>query len=1628
MTQRGMRVLIFTDSRGQHKPAGCTHDIFAERLARHPRLDVDMFLCPMKWTTTLDFLEQFPPERLARYHHVILYSGIVEWSPRPAPSAYADLYDNQSPANTENLGLNTLDYSRKIVNNKKAMFDHVFGEKAMAAHLSRPFDTVYEGQPTINMYSLQMAEKSLIPRLAEIPNLLFINSNRFCSDWNGDYWKARPSNIRLTEAYSELFAGSLPRDRVIDLLDWDETDVKRFTCDNIHLSEAGSDMLYERIMHRLNGWPSRRAVVRAFQGTIPSLQSPRLTHDELFKTLTPEEQDQCRRTTLIIGARIRDGDEERIRNLRFLLRWLNKFYGSMFDILLVEQDDKPRLVQMMADLPAGVRHEFIYNPNDFNRGWAYNAAVAHFCPSADVVALMDTDVLTGDGFVDCVLACHRDCQAVSPYQNIYYTNAAEVSELLEETSYSGLRRPDAIRNPVTITGGVLIVKKSAFMAVNGFEQYVGYGCEDRALDVTLINRYGSDALFIAHESYVHLHHQPDKAARSNFDRIYGHLTGWYGCKYDPRIGPHDYIHKNCGHAPLAVTEVLAKSRRKAFADLALYRLGGRLLTSNGQPAMKHRVADNGAFLPGLHAELRAKNLERAIAICDSALDVYQDTPLQPLFIKKREEIKHIIINSWSSASGFPERTSETLVILGNGPSLKYVMGNPAYREILKRYDTFGLNAAYRAYDELNFWPTYHGCLDMIVVESHLESYRAILPKLRKMYLLSEDHLGNDIIGFDHLNLTRIRFDPKFRDSNEKVLSTDFAAFRNWQNSGCNCVQIGLMLGYERVVLLGMDANYKELLTEADVVRDEKYHWDHLQITKNVKANDNYWFSGYQQVGDKYNIPNADKYHLPAWNALGLSEHRGRIVNCTTETKITTIARRSFEEIFGVVPSYRVLGEENQLTALNPDVDNLIGRIVKIGVHFFLMAEHDGKAVRKFVSARAFNDLFDRASGLRVLVCDESVLQIPCHGVVDDLSGYDPDGLKPGLTFMVRAKNERPNIFFVLGSLKHVLGNPQLRCQLLFVDNQSTDGTSEEVLRVCKQQSIRNVFLTSYQMKVCPSGDAHMRLQGVERARSLDTYYNWCLDRVMTHYVMKWDCDFLALQSNLIELIRRFELSTSIKPLAVWCAGKTLFKNGADRFVNELTMYNEFRVFAKAHGYRWEYAPRWEICSREYMARADKEVFSPCVFLELKDLARNEFEFRSQGTAIVSDVRDKRDGEIIASIKASNLDSLRPGLVKLDFDPLVPAWFNSPALNAYEASLEELDAMQSYWLNVYSRPDSPRRFEYKGNAIVQGLWVGEAISNLHRMCVESFLKNGHCFVLYTYGPVKNLPEGVVVKDANKIVPASLIYQYDGSYAGFSDLFRNKLLFANGGWYVDLDIFCLKRFDVPSEVVFSMDHYHPDTIEIKKGGGEIIDDRYYVQTNPCKLPAGHDIARSMYSAIFKKIVFERLKAAWVGERTEQVADTYLRVGVPSELVIGAIEKLRVRSDFEAFVGPLSLLQGDVSFQKVLDTFNVALSAVGQKTWGEIGPIMITREVVSRGLQQYATKPEQFQGVVKYFEVEKFLDPGFDYTSSLDDAGSYSIDLFYTMWRRRGLLDRFDTDQRCLISHLRNLVSNPTVERLV
>jgi len=116
---------------------------------------------------------------------------------------------------------------------------------------------------------------------------------------------------------------------------------------------------------------------------------------------------------------------------------------------------------------------------------------------------------------------------------------------------------------------------------------------------------------------------------------------------------------------------------------------------------------------------------------------------------------------------------------------------------------------------------------------------------------------------------------------------------------------------------------------------------------------------------------------------------------------------------------------------------------------------------------------------------------------------------------------------------------------------------------------------------------------------------------------------------------------------------------------------------------------------------------------------------------------------------------------------------------------------------------------KENKVIQGLWVGKSLSLMEQLSIKSFLANGHEYYLYTYGKVKNIPEGTIIKNGEEILPKQMIFKHQigegkGSYAGFSELFRLKLLLEKGGIWADLDIVCLKPFDFKEKYIFSSEN--------------------------------------------------------------------------------------------------------------------------------------------------------------------------------------------------------------------------------
>jgi len=96
-----------------------------------------------------------------------------------------------------------------------------------------------------------------------------------------------------------------------------------------------------------------------------------------------------------------------------------------------------------------------------------------------------------------------------------------------------------------------------------------------------------------------------------------------------------------------------------------------------------------------------------------------------------------------------------------------------------------------------------------------------------------------------------------------------------------------------------------------------------------------------------------------------------------------------------------------------------------------------------------------------------------------------------------------------------------------------------------------------------------------------------------------------------------------------------------------------------------------------------------------------------------------------------------------------------------------------------------------NNIVHGLWIGEELPPLAILTIRSFIRHGATFKLWTYNDIKNVPIECSVEDGRSILPESGVFSYTegkaaGSVAGFSDIFRAKLLYEHGGWWTDMDV--------------------------------------------------------------------------------------------------------------------------------------------------------------------------------------------------------------------------------------------------
>lgn len=215
--------------------------------------------------------------------------------------------------------------------------------------------------------------------------------------------------------------------------------------------------------------------------------------------------------------------------------------------------------------------------------------------------------------------------------------------------------------------------------------------------------------------------------------------------------------------------------------------------------------------------------------------------------------------------------TDLCVILGNGPSLK---GFDLKR--LSDVASLGMNAAYRYWDEINWYPNYYACLDDQMIESHHNQiYRLWQDGNIKQFFVHSSFFAYhpDCIcapGFYSLDQVLPHWykkrgqgqgwpdlskDPAFKTKDTTKVTT-----------GAFAARFAAYMGHDKLGLMGIDLKYVEIIKEAQKTDGIK-----LVMRETPKENPNYFFDNYQQVGDKYNIPNPDvhdnKLHIQSFQLI-----------------------------------------------------------------------------------------------------------------------------------------------------------------------------------------------------------------------------------------------------------------------------------------------------------------------------------------------------------------------------------------------------------------------------------------------------------------------------------------------------------------------------------------------------------------------------------------------------------------------------------------------------------------------------------------------------------------------------------------------------------------------------------------
>jgi len=135
--------------------------------------------------------------------------------------------------------------------------------------------------------------------------------------------------------------------------------------------------------------------------------------------------------------------------------------------------------------------------------------------------------------------------------------------------------------------------------------------------------------------------------------------------------------------------------------------------------------------------------------------------------------------------------SDTLIVLGNSFSL----GNFDIRRLTNdRYHVIGMNDDYHYWYKINWFPMYHACFEHMLTKKSEKNIKALIEDEKSP--IKQHFLLNRITTHEKLKVLEMH-------GHYGSVSDKFETFGYGGCAAVNCCQVGLCLGYKKIVLVGI---------------------------------------------------------------------------------------------------------------------------------------------------------------------------------------------------------------------------------------------------------------------------------------------------------------------------------------------------------------------------------------------------------------------------------------------------------------------------------------------------------------------------------------------------------------------------------------------------------------------------------------------------------------------------------------------------------------------------------------------------------------------------------------------------------------------------------------------------------